>query len=51
MLARIAAQHRHGEINGRRRTWYCGAYWGFGFHEDGVKSAMTACQALTAGHA
>ena len=47
----IAAQQRHGEINGCRRTWYCGAYWGFGFHEDGVKSAMTACQALTAGHA
>ena len=47
----IAAQQRPGEINGRRRTWYCGAYWGIGFHEDGVKSAMTACQALTAGHA
>ncbi len=47
----IAAQQRHGEINGRRRTWYCGAYWGFGFHEDGVKSAMRACRALTAGQA
>jgi predicted NAD/FAD-binding protein len=44
----IAAQQRHAEINGQRRTWYCGAYWGFGFHEDGVKSAMTACHALTA---
>jgi len=47
----IAAQQRHGEINGQRRTWYCGAYWGFGFHEDGVKSAMAACHALTAGQA
>lgn len=42
----IEAQHRHGEINGRHRTFYCGAYWGFGFHEDGVRSAMTVCDAL-----
>lgn len=42
----IAAQQRHGEINGSRRTFYCGAYWGFGFHEDGVNSALTACRAL-----
>jgi predicted NAD/FAD-binding protein len=42
----IAAQQRHGEINGSTRTYYCGAYWGFGFHEDGVKSAMAACRAL-----
>jgi predicted NAD/FAD-binding protein len=47
----IAAQGRHGEINGLRRTWYCGAYWGFGFHEDGVRSAMKAYHALTAGRA
>jgi len=38
--AGIAAQRRHGEINGRRRTWYCGAYWRYGFHEDGVVSAL-----------
>lgn len=44
----IAAQQRHREINGQRRTWYCGAYWGFGFHEDGVKSAMMACESLRA---
>ena len=47
----IAAQQRHREINGQRRTWYCGAYWGFGFHEDGVKSAMVACESLRAGQA
>ena len=35
----IAAQQRHGEISGVNRTYYCGAYWGFGFHEDGVNSA------------
>jgi predicted NAD/FAD-binding protein len=37
--AGIAAQQRHGEISGVNRTYYCGAYWGFGFHEDGVNSA------------
>jgi predicted NAD/FAD-binding protein len=39
-----AAQQRHGEISGRNRTHYCGAYWGYGFHEDGVKSALAACK-------
>ena len=38
----IEAQKRHGELNGRRRTFYCGAYWRYGFHEDGVVSALTA---------
>lgn len=36
----IAAQQRHAEISGRRHTFYCGAYWGSGFHEDGVVSAL-----------
>ncbi len=36
----VAAQKRFAEINGRNRTYYCGAYWGYGFHEDGVKSAL-----------
>ena len=40
--ASLAAQARRGEISGPRRTYYCGAYWGFGFHEDGVKSALMA---------
>ncbi len=35
-----AAQSRHHEISGRNRTHYCGAYWGWGFHEDGVRSAL-----------
>jgi uncharacterized protein len=42
----IAAQRRHAEINGARRTWFCGAYWGYGFHEDGVRSAVETCRAL-----
>jgi len=42
----IAAQRRHEELNGARRTWFCGAYWGYGFHEDGVQSALTVCRRL-----
>jgi predicted NAD/FAD-binding protein len=34
------AQARHEEISGRNRTHYCGAYWRWGFHEDGVVSAL-----------
>jgi len=36
----LESQKRIGEINGRNRTFYCGAYWGYGFHEDGVNSAL-----------
>jgi len=42
--AAVAAQGRRHEINGMRRTYYCGAYWGYGFHEDGVKSALVAVE-------
>lgn len=42
------AQARHGEISGVRRTHYCGAYWRWGFHEDGVWSALTATRAIPA---
>lgn len=42
----IAAQERWSEISGRNRTHYCGAYWGWGFHEDGVQSALRACRKL-----
>ena len=40
----FAAQQRHPEISGRNRTHYCGAYWGYGFHEDGVQSALAVCR-------
>jgi len=40
--AGVAAQRRHNEISGVRRTHYCGAYWRYGFHEDGVVSALSA---------
>lgn len=44
--ASVAARRRHDEINGVRNTWYCGAYWGYGFHEDGVNSALKVCNAI-----
>ena len=43
---RAAAQCRHGELIGANRTSYCGAYWGYGFHEDGVSSALRVVQRL-----
>jgi predicted NAD/FAD-binding protein len=43
---RAAAQRRHGELLNQNRTSFCGAYWGNGFHEDGVKSALAVCEAL-----
>jgi predicted NAD/FAD-binding protein len=44
--AAIAAQSRHEELNGLNRTWFAGAYWGYGFHEDGVQSARVVCRGL-----
>jgi predicted NAD/FAD-binding protein len=41
-----AAQARHAEVSGRNRTHYCGAYWGWGFHEDGVASAVRVAERL-----
>jgi predicted NAD/FAD-binding protein len=40
----VRAQKRRAEISGQRHTWYCGAYWGWGFHEDGVRSALAVCR-------
>lgn len=45
-LPGMAAQARWHEINGVADTWYCGAYWHNGFHEDGVVSALRVAQAL-----
>ena len=42
--AGVAAQARHREVNGARRTYFCGAYWRYGFHEDGVVTAMRALE-------
>jgi predicted NAD/FAD-binding protein len=44
--AGLAAQQRHDRISGSRRTFYCGAYWGWGFHEDGAASGLRAAHQL-----
>ncbi len=38
--AAIASQPRLRAMNGRRNTWFCGSYFGYGFHEDAVRSAV-----------
>jgi predicted NAD/FAD-binding protein len=45
-LAGIAAQQRWQELHGPQRSWYCGAYWANGFHEDGVVSGLRVAEAL-----
>lgn len=49
--AAVAAQARQREINGPLATYYCGAYWRYGFHEDGVASALAALEHFNADHA
>ncbi len=49
--ASVAAQARHREVNGARRTYYCGAWWRNGFHEDGVVSAEAAVGHFEEDHA
>jgi len=46
--ASVAAQQRKAEIQGAQRTWFAGAYWGWGFHEDGMRSAVEVARALGA---
>lgn len=47
--ASVKARGRWEEINNHRHTHYCGAYWGYGFHEDGMRSAKNMVDALLTG--
>lgn len=47
--AAIAAQKRHAEIDGGGGVHFCGAYWGYGFHEDGVASALAVTRSFGLG--
>jgi predicted NAD/FAD-binding protein len=40
------AQKQHLQISGQDDIYYCGAYWGYGFHEDGVQSALHISEQL-----
>ena len=44
--AAIRAQERWADVSGTHRTHYCGAYWFYGFHEDGLRSALRVASAL-----
>lgn len=45
--ASMLAQQARTDINGEQNTWYCGAYWYNGFHEDGVRSALDVVDGLS----
>ncbi|MGB0712813.1 MAG: NAD(P)/FAD-dependent oxidoreductase [Gammaproteobacteria bacterium] len=46
---RLRAQARHAEFIRRNRVSYCGAYWGYGFHEDGLRSGLAVAEAFDMG--
>jgi uncharacterized protein len=48
-VASVASQKRWAEINGVNRTYFCGAYWGYGFHEDGVVSGLKVAERFGVG--
>jgi predicted NAD/FAD-binding protein len=45
-LPTVAAQRRWSEVSGVNRTSFAGAYWRYGFHEDGVMSGLRVVEAL-----
>lgn len=45
-LAALQAQRRLGELQGRSRTWFCGAWCGYGFHEDGLRAGLQAADGV-----
>ncbi|MCE4556506.1 NAD(P)/FAD-dependent oxidoreductase [Roseateles cellulosilyticus] len=45
-LAALQAQRRVDELQGRQRTWFCGAWCGYGFHEDGLRAGQQAADGV-----
>ena len=45
----VRAQARRHEIQGKRHTWFAGAYWGWGFHEDALRTGLRVAEALESG--
>ncbi|KTD32934.1 flavin containing amine oxidoreductase [Legionella nautarum] len=45
-VSALKAQKQINLINGMNNTYYAGSYWGYGFHEDGVNSAINTCKLL-----
>ena len=46
VLAAIRAQQQVGALQGQRHTYFCGAWTGYGFHEDGLKSGLSVASQL-----
>jgi predicted NAD/FAD-binding protein len=44
----VSAQRALAAVQGRRRTWFAGAWTGYGFHEDGLKSGLAVAEAIAA---
>lgn len=49
-LAAMAAQSQLWKLQGQRRTWFCGSYFGYGFHEDGLQAGLVAAEAIGSPH-
>jgi predicted NAD/FAD-binding protein len=44
----MAAQRMLWNIQGTQNIWYCGSYFGYGFHEDGIQSGLAVAEAVGA---
>ena len=46
-IATLQGQQALHKIQGQNRTWFCGAYFGYGFHEDGLQSGLAVAESLS----